>query len=89
MPPRERGRPARILIPLWRLRSVGTILQAGSHPVGVNCKGKDRGDPRRRFGSIRVAQTGEACRAIVRAGRPRSRAGAGDVPYSTSPYSRT
>ena len=39
-PPRERGRPARILIPGWRSRSVSGTLQAGSGPFGVNRTGK-------------------------------------------------
>ena len=48
---------------------------AGSQPVGVNLNGQTERDPRRRSGSIRVAEMAEAALGIVRAGRPRSRGG--------------
>ena len=37
-PTRERGRPARILIPGWRSRSVSATLPAGSHPAARSSK---------------------------------------------------
>ena len=46
---------------------------AGSQPVGVNLNGQTERDPRRRSGSIRVAEMAEVVPVIVRAGRPRSR----------------
>ena len=40
--PRERGRPARNLIPGWRRWSDSARLPAGSHPAGVNCDGQSK-----------------------------------------------
>ena len=43
---------------------------AGSHPVGVNLNGQTERDPRRRSGSIRVAEMGEAVPRHCAGGTP-------------------
>ena len=71
--PRERGRPARILIPFAVAERQHDF--AGSHQVGGNRNGQAEEDPRRRSGSIRAAEMAGVVPGIVRAGRPRSRGG--------------
>ena len=68
--PRERGRPARILVPV-----AAAELQcdaAGRHPVGGNSSGQAEGEPWRRSRLIQVGEMAEAVPGLVRAGRPRS-----------------
>ena len=65
----ERGRPARILIPYMEVAELPRDL-AGSQPVGVNLNGQTERDPRRRSGSIRVAEMAEAVPRHCAGGTP-------------------
>ena len=69
--PRERGRPARMLLLMVVAQFPSDI--APGHPAGGNRMGPAEAEPWRRCRSIRVEEMGEAVPGFVRAGRPRSR----------------
>ncbi len=69
-PTRDRGRPARILIPRWRWWSVGATLPAGSHPAGVNRMGQSESKARPRCRSIPAAQSAYAVPGKCAGGTP-------------------
>ena len=77
----ERGRPARILVPL-----AAAELQcdaAGSHPVCGNSIGQAEGKPWHHSRLIQVGEMAGPVTGFVRAGRPRSQESSHDITFLT------